>query len=461
MLRTINPTPDSLKKELANAIAEAVSCYHADFWGNSWEMEDVCEPADTDSVPKWARNDFTRKRVLTMDKTISLLLSMQGGSLKKELHEAGIDVTASAFVQQRKKIPWIVFDDVFEYFNNRCKDIKTYKGYRVLAADGTTVNMARNPKSESFMQNAGNPRGYNQLHVNPLYDVLNKTYVHSVIQPQPRQDEVGALAFMLWFHDFEEKTLIVADRGYESYNTFAYFQESPKVDFLIRVKQDRSAMREIGKLPMRELDTDVSFTITTTQTKADKENGYILVQTRKNKDRAYSENTKASRWDFPSPYPMKFRVVRILLDTGEYETLATSLPRSFTPAEIKELYHARWGIETAFRELKYGIGLVNLHGKSDDFVKQEIFAAMTMSNFCSRIINEVIVPKKTGNIYEYQVNRTMAMDLCRKFFRTPDTDSAKLMKDIAKYVEPVRPCRRDARNIRAKSFAGFIYRVSA
>lgn len=36
------------------------------------------------------------------------------------------------------------------------------------------------------------------------------------------------------------------------------------VDFLIRVKQDRSAMREIRKLPMMELDTVINFHITTT-----------------------------------------------------------------------------------------------------------------------------------------------------------------------------------------------------
>ena len=72
------------------------------------------------------------------------------------------------------------------------------------------------------------------------------------------------------------------------------------VDFLIRVKQDRSAMREIGKLPMTELDVDVSMTITTTQTKADKENGYILVQTRKNEDKVYSDKTRAARFDFPN-----------------------------------------------------------------------------------------------------------------------------------------------------------------
>ena len=442
-MRIVNSTPNVLKENLDSAIQEVVSDFKENYHINNHNP------------------DFSRKRVLTMETVINLLLFMQGGSLKKELYDAGVPVSASAFVQQRDKIPWTVMEEVFESFNSKCKDMKTYKGYRVLAIDGTTINMARNPKSDSFVINNSTPKGYNQLHVNPLYDVLNKTYQHCVIQPQPQQDEVGALLFMMKWYNFKEKTLIVADRGYESYNVFAHIQNTPNTDFLIRVKQDRTAMREIGKLPMTELDTDVSFTITTTQTKEDKKNGYILLQTRKKEDRIYSSKTRAGRWDFPSPYPMKIRVVRFKLDTGEYETLATSLPRSITLAEIKELYHARWGIETAFRELKYGIGLVNLHGKKDDFVRQEIFSAMIMSNFCSRIVNEVVVRKNDANIHEYKVNMTMAIHICRQFFRTKDADVKKLLQDIARYTEPVRPGRRDERNIKAKTFVGFIYRVSA
>lgn len=76
------------------------------------------------------------------------------------------------------------------------------------------------------MKNDSTPKGYNQLHVNPLYDVLNKTYQHCIIQPQPQQDEVGALTVMLKWYDFKEKTLIVADRGYESYNVFAHLMNT-------------------------------------------------------------------------------------------------------------------------------------------------------------------------------------------------------------------------------------------
>lgn len=433
-------SPDLLKRELDTVTAHAMA-YRGKF-ANSFQ-------------------DFIRNRKLSMETTIKLLLSMDGGSLKKELYDSGIDVTASAFVQQRTKISSNLFREILKNFNQFCGDTNTYKGYRILAVDGTCINMARNPKSESFVSYDSNPKGYNQMHLNPLYDVCSKTYFDCVIQPQPKSDEIGALIQMLYQNDFEGKNLIVADRGYESYNVFAHLLNHGGADFLIRVKQDKSAMRDIAKLPMVQLDTDVSFTITTTQTNEDKKNGNILIQIPKKNTKQNSPKTRIGRWDFPSPYPMKFRVVRFKLDTGEYETLATSLPRCFTMEDMKELYHMRWGIETSFRELKYCIGLVNLHGKKDEFVKQEIYAALTMYNFCNRISNAVVIEQKETNIYAYKVNFTMAIYLCKQFYKNPNASGEKLMQDIVRYTEPIRLGRNDERNIKAKSFAGFTYRVSA
>lgn len=404
--------------------------------------------------------DFSRARILDFNTIIKFLIYMQGGSLQKELYKAGLAVSASAFVQRRKQLSWWDLEKVFENFVLAEEEIKRYKGYRILAADGTALNIARNPKSNSFMQNSNAPKGYNQLHINPLYDVLNKIYVSCLVQPQPQVDEIGALAYMIEWYDFNEKTLIVADRGYESYNTFAKFIElGTNAKFLIRVKQNRSAMREIAKLPMKELDTTVSFTITTTQSKADKENNYIYIQKRKNANRIYSDKTKNARWDYQSPYPMSFRVVRFMLKSGEYETLATNLPQDFTLEEIKELYHGRWGIETAFRTLKYSVGMINLHGKSDEFAKQEIFASMIMSNFASRIASQVILQNRERNVHEYGVNMKMCIFLCQEFLRTGNSDGEQLMCDIARYTEAIRPDRENTRNITPKSFVPFVYRV--
>ena len=83
---------------------------------------------------------------------------------------------------------------------------------------------------------------------------------------------------MLKRNSFDWPTLIIADRGYEAYNLLAHCIEKPNTDFLIRVKQNYSTMREIAKLPMCELDCSIGFTITTTQTNEDKRNHHIFLQ---------------------------------------------------------------------------------------------------------------------------------------------------------------------------------------
>lgn len=432
--------PSELKEKLNTAITEAIKLFKKD-----------------DSIPKGA---FTRERLLPVRVVAKALLGMGGGDIAQELENLNIKASKAAFSQQRRKLSWTLFEDIFDKFNILCSDMdtQTFKGYRIFAVDGTAVNIATNPSAPSYMPN-GIRKGYNQLHANIMFDVLNKTYQHCQIQPQPKTDEVGVLYFMLEWYDFPEKTLIVADRGYESYNVFAYFFERTNVDFLIRVKQSQSAMREVRKLPMKELDMDISFTLTTTQTKTDKENGYIFIQTPKDRNKEYSGKTRMRRWNFPSPYPMTLRIIRVQLSTGEYETLATSLPRSITAEEIKELYHSRWGIETAFRELKYGIGIEHLHGKSEEFARQEIFSALTMANFCSRIARTAVIGQNGNSRLLYAVNRKMAIVLCRKYFTDKIADEEELLQKMEKHIEAVRPDRRNTRNLRVKSFSGFTYRI--
>ena len=207
------------------------------------------------------------------------------------MHAAGIEVTASAVTQRRAQIDPAVFRAVFNTFNANCTDTEFFRGYRLLAVDGTTVNLPRNPASASFVCNEGIPDGVNQLHVTPLYDLMSRTFADVIIQPEPKKDEIGALVSMLKRNTFSQNTLIIADRGFESYNLIAHCLEKPNTDFLIRVKQSYSAMREVAKLPMMELDCTIGFTITTTQTNEDKKHGYIYLQVPK-KSRAGSKTKR-------------------------------------------------------------------------------------------------------------------------------------------------------------------------
>lgn len=119
-----------------------------------------------------------RSQKLPPAKLVKFLIAAEGGSLAKELHRAGIDATPAAVSQRRNQIPPAVFHTVFLSFTSSSayrQQNNSYKGYRVLACDGTAINMARDPSAPSFVCNNSVPKGYNQLHLSPLFDIYDLT----------------------------------------------------------------------------------------------------------------------------------------------------------------------------------------------------------------------------------------------------------------------------------------------
>ena len=160
-------------------------------------------------------------------------------------------------------------------------------------------------------------------------------------------------------------------------------------------------------------------------------------------------------------YPISFRVVRFAISEDSYEVIITNLSeKEFTPERIKEIYHMRWGIETSFRELKYAIGLTCFHSKKVACIIQEIFARLTMYNFCEIITMHVVIQQKDRK-YSYQVNFTIAISICLHYFRCRNTVSPPNVEAlIQKNILPVRNGRKDPRKVRTKSAVSFIYRVA-
>lgn len=104
--------------------------------------------------------------------------------------------------------------------------------------------------------------------------------------------------------------------------------------------------------------------------------------------------------------------------------------------------------------------MVNLHGKSDAFAEQEIYANLTAFNFASRVCWKAVIRQSTEGVYAYKVNFKMTVTLCREFIRAPKADADQLLTDIARYTIPIRPGRQDQRDLRVKGFPGFVYRVA-
>lgn len=153
---------------------------------------------------------------------------------------------------------------------------------------------------------------------------------------------------------------------------------------------------------------------------------------------------------------LNLRIVRFEITPGNYETIITSLPRDKFPLdEIKKLY----GIETSFRELKYIIGSSQLHCRREDFVRQKIFARLTMYNFCERTLDCVVIEQGENRKYQYQVNFTIGMQICLDMFRCV-ISIENMYELICKYVLPIRPDKADKRKIRPKTFVGFVYRIA-
>ena len=93
--------------------------------------------------------DFTRHRKLPFDTIIKFLIEMGGNSIYKELLESqgynANTATTSAFIQQRDKILPTAFEFLFHEFTRTHTNIKKYKGYRLLAIDGSDMQISKNP----------------------------------------------------------------------------------------------------------------------------------------------------------------------------------------------------------------------------------------------------------------------------------------------------------------------------
>ena len=71
------------------------------------------------------------------------------------------------------------------------------------------------------------------------------------------------------------------------------------------------------------------------------------------------------------------RVVRVILKSGEVETLITNLSEDeFSADDFLDLYFLRWGIETTYDTLKNKLLLEKFAGRSHVAVLQEYYAIM-------------------------------------------------------------------------------------
>ena len=408
--------------------------------------------------------DFTRTRKLPIEKLLSGLIGMSGKSLTNELIDmfnTSSDMpSTSALVQQRSKLKPEAFGTVFESFTNKINKPNTNK-LRMLAVDGSAIRIPFNPEDKTTYMSGGSTQSpYNKLHLNALYDIEKKLYVSVNIQDGMLANEHKALQQMVDI-SYIPLALVIADRGYESYNNLAHIQEKGWF-FLFRIKDGYEGIKEGLVLPDNN-EFDSSFSL-----KLCKKNTNELKELYKNRNeyRRLKSNrcfdylpVKSKKKDPVVFYTLNFRIARFAIAEDTYETVITNLDSdTYPPEKLKELYASRWGIETSFRDLKHTLGLLKFHSKKAMCIRQEIYAQMIMYNFVEMITSSVAIKHKPRKRI-YKANFSVATHVCRLFY-LGKTSPPKVESTICKNLIPIRPNRHFNRTNSLAALSGFFYRVA-
>lgn len=385
--------------------------------------------------------DFTRRRALPFETLIFLLLTMSEKDAGKELmrhFRLKTDApSASALVQQRQKLLPTALEELFHRFTAYLRPSKTFRGFRLLAVDGTSLKSSAYP-GDPLSHRPGTDRqhGWNLHHINALFDLDNGIYTDILVQKEHEKNEPGALCALADRSPITEPVLLLADRNYESYNDLAHL-EKRGWKYVIRLRDQGRASVSGIKLPGQpEFDLPIRLTLGRLTPRQ-------LMLREIPVPQPYYRIPATVTFDALETgvegfYQLSFRVVRLRLQNGQSVTLLTDLDaQRFPPDALKALYARRWGIETSFRSLKYAVGLAYLHSKMPDLLLQEVFAAFIIYNFTQAVTWGVDAGHGRSK-YRRHVNFSDAVALCCAFLREPMGDLCAL---LAPKLVPYRPNR--------------------
>ncbi len=381
-----------------------------------------------EAMANYNKKSFTRKRKLTLQRLMYMLLLNSTEPLQIRIDEyfeaigcKEETVSKQAFSKARTELDPNLVKAFFEQTSQlmcSCDDLELYKGkYRLCAIDGSDIAL----DNAEALRNEFGCSGLNKDAVTAMnsmcYDPLNDIILDAGLYPYAMGEREAAALNIVAVEKLpipkRAKNLYLFDRGYPSKEFMASFIDNG-LYFLMRVRKKFS------------LDFD-------------------LVE--KKEKITYEHKGKA----------YCVRVFKILLESGETETLVTNLPgKDLKRKEAGKLYFMRWHIETKFDSLKNKLQLENMSGRRPVTVYQDFWARLDMANTLAalRYATDEAIEERTANSnnkYEQTTNENrLISNLSRRYVNLlgePDREKRMalfdmLVKDISARPIEVKPDRK-------------------
>ena len=245
------------------------------------------------------------------------------------------EAAPSSIHAARYKVGWTIFSNILTIITQRFESFYAgslrhlWKGHRAFAVDATTINVDHSLKDEEYKPS--HPLAHYPLAlVSALYSLKSEIPYHCEVCGH-KNERKAALSH---FAKLRKNDVVVYDRGYLSMS-FLTAHIDMGIEAVFRLK--KSSFKAIGEF----MDADKSDEIIT----------------------LYKKNLET----------IKFRCVRYKIN-NEYYYLGTTLldQKRYKLLDLKNLYHARWGIEELFKVLKKTLNIEKFHTKNINGIKQEI-----------------------------------------------------------------------------------------
>lgn len=342
-------------------------------------FRNLIKPTDFDKAAFATMGPGIRKRALTPEVVtwlialVSLHKTSMAGSLLQAWETLRVTmsnlpkkiVSAQAWWKARKRVPVGFFRNIFEVvvgrFWRRFDSALRWKGLRLLAADGSCVNLPESPALRKAFGGPGNRKGVKspvQGRIVAIVSVFTGACLDFVFGPYASA-EMHMLKGILGAVGPED--LLLLDRGYYGYGLiWSVVLRGAQVLLRAQRPQGKRNPRRLKRLGRG--DWLCEFQV-----------------------------TSAARHKWPgTPRTIILRMIRSHKRGFRPLYLLTTItdPEFASTAELVSLYWQRWRIETIYRELKHVLDIQNIRSQTEEGIYKEVVVQMLTYNLIRFLMQE-------------------------------------------------------------------------